>query len=104
MAHRMATDLVQHIAFLSRLALTDEEAALFSAQFSAIIDYFDRLGEVDVTAVAPFTQPPITRATLRADEAQPAMPREDLLANVPRPQGDYVRVPVVLENPVAETA
>ncbi len=98
MSQRIDSDLVQHIAFLTRLALTEEETALFSEQFSAIIDYFDVLGEVDVSAVAPFTQPQITQAELREDVAHPSMAREDFLANIPQRQGDYVRVSMVLEN------
>ncbi|MEJ5308980.1 MAG: Asp-tRNA(Asn)/Glu-tRNA(Gln) amidotransferase subunit GatC [Anaerolineae bacterium] len=98
MSQHIDKDLVQHIALLTRLALTEEETALFSEQFSAIIDYFAMLGEVDVAAVAPFTQPQITRAELREDVAQPSMAREDFLANVPQRQGNAVRVSVVLEN------
>ncbi len=98
MSQRIDKDLVQHIALLTRLALTEEETTLFSAQFSAIINYFDRLGEVDICDVAPFTQSPITRAELRDDIVRPSMPREDFLANVPQRQGDYVRVSMVLEN------
>jgi len=102
MSQRIDTDLVEHVAFLTRLALTEEETALFSEPFSAIIDYFDMLGEVDVSAVAPFTQPQITRDVLRGDVAYPSMRREDFLANVPQRQGDYVRVSMVLENPAAD--
>jgi len=98
MSQRIDTNLVKHIAFLTRLSLTEEETALFSEQFSAIIDYFDMLGEVDVAAVAPFTQPQITRAELREDVARPSMEREDFLANVPQRKGNSVRVSVVLEN------
>jgi len=98
MSQHIDRDLVQHIALLTRLALTEEETTLFSEQFSAIIDYFDMLGEVDVAAVAPFTQPQITRAELRDDVARPSMDREDFLVNVPQRKGNSVRVSVVLEN------
>ncbi len=98
MAQHIDRELVQHIALLTRLALTEAETALFSEQFSAIIDYFDMLGEVDVAAVAPFTQPQITRAELRDDVARPSMGREDFLAHVPQRKGASVRVSVVLEN------
>ncbi len=98
MSQRMDTDLVQHIAFLTRLSLTEEETVQFSEQFSAIIDYFDMLGEVDINDVAPFIQPHITRSELRGDVVRPSMVREDFLANVPQRQGGYVRVSMVLEN------
>lgn len=98
MSQRIDTNLVKHIAFLTRLSQTEEETALFNEQFSAIIDYFDMLGEVDIGAVAPFTQPQIARAELRDDVARPSMDREDFLANVPQRKGNSVRVSVVLEN------
>ena len=102
MSQRIDPDLVQHIAFLIRLSLTEEETALFSEQLSTIIDYFDMLGEVDIDAVAPFTQPQITRDELRGDVVRPSMAREDFLANVPQRQGDYVRVSMVMENQSAD--
>ncbi len=45
MSQRIDSDLVKHIAFLTRLSLTEEETALFSEQLSTIIDYFDMLGK-----------------------------------------------------------
>jgi aspartyl-tRNA(Asn)/glutamyl-tRNA(Gln) amidotransferase subunit C len=98
MTQSIDPDLVKHIAFLTRLSLTEEETALFSEQLSTIIDYFDMLGEANISDVAPFTQPQITRAELRGDVVRPSMPREDFLANIPQRQGDYVRVSMVLEN------
>jgi aspartyl-tRNA(Asn)/glutamyl-tRNA(Gln) amidotransferase subunit C len=98
MSQRIDSDLVQHIALLIRLSLSEEETGVFSEQLSTIIDYFDMLGEVDIDAIAPFTQPQIARAELRDDVVQPSMTREDFLANVPQRQGDYVRVSMVLEN------
>jgi aspartyl-tRNA(Asn)/glutamyl-tRNA(Gln) amidotransferase subunit C len=103
MSQRIDSDLVQHIALLIRLSLTEEETGLFSEQLSTIIDYFDMLGEVDIADVAPFTQPQIARAELRSDVVQPSMGREDFLANVPKRQGDYVRVSMVMENAPSET-
>lgn len=99
MSRHIDTEMVKHIAFLTRLSLTEEETAVFSEQLSTIMDYFDMLGEADIVEVAPFAQPPITREMLRQDVVQPSMAREDFLANVPQRQGVYVRVSVVLENP-----
>lgn len=90
---------VRHIAFLIRLALTDAEVDMFSKQLSTIVDYFDRLQEVDVEDVPPYRQPQMPRAELREDVARPSMPREDFLANVPQSQDGYVKVSVVLDVP-----
>lgn len=92
-------DQVRHIGFLIRLALTDDEVELFSEQLSSIVDYFDRLAEVDVTDVSPYRHAPMGRADLREDELRPTLAREDFLANAPQHSGGYVKVPVVLEVP-----
>ena len=86
---------VRHIGFLIRMALTEDEVEMFSEQLSSIVDYFDRLAEVDVTDVPPYRQPPMARAQLREDVVRPTMAREDFLANAPQRLGGYVRVPVV---------
>ena len=88
---------VRHIAFLVRLDLSEQEVETFSRQMSTIVDYFDRLQEVDVADVPPYRQRPMEREELRADEVTPPMPRRDFLANAPRHQDGYVQVPVVLE-------
>lgn len=95
--HRIDTEQVRHIAQLIRMAVTEEEMAAFSEQMSTIIDYFDLLGEADVSDVAPASQPPISRAHLRADEPTPSLPREDFLANAPRQRDAYVQVAMVLD-------
>jgi len=87
---------VRHIGSLIRLALTDDEVEMFSEQLSSIVDYFDRLAEVDVTDVPPYRQPPMARAQLREDVVRPSMAREDFLANAPQRFGGYIKVPVVV--------
>ncbi len=97
--HVIDQALVKHVAFLIRLALTDDEVATFTEQLSTIVTYFDRLAEVDVTDVPPYRQPQMGRARLRDDEVRPSMAREDFLANAPQQQDGFVRVPVVLDVP-----
>ena len=88
-------DMVKHVAFLVRLGIQEEEAQAFSHQFTAIIDYFHLLNEVDTDKVAPACETSNTRNVMRADEVQPSMPRADFLKNVPRQDGEYVQVPLV---------
>jgi aspartyl-tRNA(Asn)/glutamyl-tRNA(Gln) amidotransferase subunit C len=98
-SHVIDEALVKHLAYLIRLALTDDEVALFTGQLSTIVGFFDRLAEVDVADVPPYRQAQMGRARLREDEAQPSLAREDFLANAPQQQDGFVRVPVVLDVP-----
>ena len=89
--------MVRHVAFLVRLGISEAEAQAFSHQFTSIIEYFHLLNEVDTVDVPPAYQSSNIRNSMRADEVQPSMPREDFLKNVPRRDGDYVQVPLVFK-------
>jgi aspartyl-tRNA(Asn)/glutamyl-tRNA(Gln) amidotransferase subunit C len=89
------TGMVEHVAALVRLGITEEEARAFSHQFSKIIDYFKLLNEVDTQAVLAANEIPVLRSVMREDEVEASMPREDFMENVPRREGSKVRVPPV---------
>ena len=44
---------VRKVAALARLALTDDEVALFSAQLASILEYANRIQNVDTTGIPP---------------------------------------------------
>ncbi len=88
--------MVKHVAFLVRLGIQEEEARAFSHQFTAIIDYFHLLNEVDTQAVKPACETSNTHGVMRPDEVQPSMPRQDFMKNVPRQEGAFIQVPQVL--------
>jgi aspartyl-tRNA(Asn)/glutamyl-tRNA(Gln) amidotransferase subunit C len=92
---RIDPEHVRHIAFLTRLALTEAEVQTFSEQLSTIIDYFDLLGEADIEGVPPAHQPQMARGALREDDVRPSMARDDFLENAPQREGPYVKVSVV---------
>ena len=86
-------DTVKHIANLIRLKIDDEEAVLFSRQFSQIIEYFQILNEIDTQDVLPANEiSPITNI-YREDEEHSSMSREEFLKNVPKTEGQFVTVP-----------
>jgi aspartyl-tRNA(Asn)/glutamyl-tRNA(Gln) amidotransferase subunit C len=94
-AFTIDAEMVKHVAYLVRLGIQEEEAQAFSHQFTAIIDYFHLLNEVDTNDVTPASEASSTRNVLREDEVGPSMPREAFLKNVPQTDGDYVQVPLV---------
>jgi len=88
---------VEHIAELARLALSDEEKALYQEQLSAILEYAERLQAVDTSAIPPTATVLPLRSVMRADEPRDSMSREDVLANAPRSEADCFRVQAVLD-------
>ncbi len=88
---------VEHIAELARLSLTDAEKALYRDQLSAILDYATVLQQVDTSAISPTATVLPLRNVMRTDEVEPAMAREDVLANAPDVEEGYFRVRAILE-------
>ncbi|MDD2923492.1 MAG: Asp-tRNA(Asn)/Glu-tRNA(Gln) amidotransferase subunit GatC [Anaerolineales bacterium] len=96
MTQTIDTKTVKHVATLARMGITDEEAQKFSGQFSAIIEYFNMLNEVDTENVTPASDIANAQNILREDEVKPSMSREEFLKNAPKTERGYVKVPTVL--------
>ena len=89
---------VEHVAELAQLALSDEEKELFGRQLSTILEYAERLQQLDTDAIPPTSTVLPLENVMRRDEARPSLPLADVLANAPTVEADCFRVPVVLED------
>ncbi len=96
MTQTIDTKTIKHVANLVRLGISEEEAQKFSGQFSAIIDYFNMLNEVDTENVIPASDVANAENVLREDVVKPSMDREEFLKNAPQSERGYVKVPTVL--------
>lgn len=94
---KLSREEVQHIATLARLALSDEEQALYQEQISAILEYFERLQELDTEAIAPTATVLPLRSVMRRDEPRQPSSREDILVNAPAAEEGCFKVPAVLD-------
>jgi len=88
---------VDHIAELAKLSLTEEEKTRFQGQLSEVLDYVQRLQELDTDDIPPTSTVLPLRSVMRADAVKPSAPTATLLANAPKASGDSFAVPVVLE-------
>lgn len=93
----LTPEQVRHIARLARVGLTDKEVARFQSQLSEILDYFERLGEVDSENVPPTAHTLDMRNVMRDDEPRDSLDRDEVLANAPQREDDCFRVRAVLE-------
>lgn len=97
MAERLTIEEVEHIAELAKLGLTEEEKRTFQVQLSAILAYFEKLQEVDTSAIPPTATVLPLRSVMREDEIEPSLTPEEVLANAPDREDDAFRVPAVLD-------
>jgi aspartyl-tRNA(Asn)/glutamyl-tRNA(Gln) amidotransferase subunit C len=94
---QITIDEVRHIAFLARLALTEEEEKVFTGQLSAVLEHAARLAEVQTEHISPTASVLDLRAPLRPDVPRPCPPRAKILSNAPDSEEGMFRVPPVLE-------
>lgn len=94
----LSMEEVEHVAWLARLALTDEEKRVMAEQLGRILDYMEKLRELDTADVPPtFHALEGMRVPLREDRPRPGLDREEALAAAPDRSGDFFRVPRVGE-------
>ena len=93
-----APDLnVKYVAHLARLSLTPEEEQRIGAQLGQVLDYIEKLKEVDVSGVEPTAHAfPLINVT-RPDEVRPSISNEDALRNAPSQANGLFMVPKIVE-------
>ncbi|MBC8203310.1 MAG: Asp-tRNA(Asn)/Glu-tRNA(Gln) amidotransferase subunit GatC [Planctomycetes bacterium] len=92
----MTTDVVRHVAKLSRLALTDTEIEKTIEDLSSIFSHIDKLKEVDTAGVEPLDHPTELLNRDRDDEIGATLSQQQVLENAPAVRDVYIDVPKVL--------
>ena len=91
---------VAYVADLAHLELSAEERVRFLRDLNSILEYVDRLNELDTSQVQPMTQPRHEEIDLRDDILEglrKSLPHDVALANAPDADGTFFRVPKVIE-------
>jgi aspartyl-tRNA(Asn)/glutamyl-tRNA(Gln) amidotransferase subunit C len=88
---------VEHVAHLARLGLSDQEKNVLQEQLSGILEYMRTINELATSEIPPTAQViPLTNV-MREDEVRPSLPSEAILRNAPEREGEFFRVPPVLD-------
>ena len=89
----------EHIAKLARLGLSDEEIAKYQRDLSSILDYVEKLKEVNIEGVEPFTHPLAISNVARADIARKKSAEQvkKLTEAMPETKGGFLKVKSVFE-------
>lgn len=88
---------VEYVAMLARIELSEEEKDLYSEQLSTILDFFDRLKEVDTEDVPPTSHVLDLVNAYRPDQVRPSLDVDEVLRNAPDRANRYFRVPKILD-------
>ena len=90
-------DLLDKMAHLSRLEFDERDADKMIQDMTEIVDWVEKLKEVDTEGVEPLTTMSHEVNALRDDEVQEHLSHDRALRHAPKKDADYFRVPKVLE-------
>ncbi len=65
----ISRDQVQHVARLARIKLAESEEEKFEKELSSILDFVEKLNEVDTAGVLPLTGGTMLQNVMRQDPA-----------------------------------
>src|SRR5947209_20392426 len=100
---------VSYVADLANLELTSDERRRMLRDLNSILDYIDRLNQLDTTNVPPMAQVSDRYGAadkqgtarfayaMRPDELRPCLPHEEAMRNAPDTDGTFFKVPKVVE-------
>jgi aspartyl-tRNA(Asn)/glutamyl-tRNA(Gln) amidotransferase subunit C len=87
---------VEKIANLARLYLSDDEKNILSKELSVILEYMDKLNELNTSNVKPLSHPLDLVNVFREDQLGESLSTEDALKNAPDKTDKYFKVPKVI--------
>ena len=85
------------MAILARLDLTPDEQEQLAGQLDRILEYMDKLNELDTDGVEPMSHAVEVVNVLRPDRAVNEPRTEALLSNAPARDDDFLSVPKIIE-------
>ena len=88
---------VRKVARLARLRAPEERLEPLAQELSAIINWIEQLGEVDVEGVEPMTSAVAVKLPMREDVVTEGGDPAKVLANAPLAKDNFFVVPKVVE-------
>ena len=89
---------VEHVAKLARLQFKDAEKEKYTHQLNEILEYMEKLNELDTTNVEPLSQVIELSNVFREDKVKPSSLREEMLKNAPEKNDEFFKVPKVISD------
>jgi aspartyl-tRNA(Asn)/glutamyl-tRNA(Gln) amidotransferase subunit C len=83
---------VHHIAGLADIGISAGELDTFTAQFNAILDYFDVLDRVQGEGAVTCDLSNV----MREDATEPSLPQEEVLRNAAAQEDGFIKAPRVM--------
>ena len=93
MANIISDETIEYVGILSKLELSGEEKEQAKKDMGRMLDYIDKLGELDTTGVEPMSHVFPVQNVFREDVVTNGDTREQLLSNAPHEKDGMFMVP-----------
>lgn len=97
MANIITDETIEYVGILAKLELSDEEKEQAKKDMGSMLDYIDKLGELDTTGVEPMSHVFPVNNVFREDIVTNADDRENILKNAPEEKDGMFVVPRTFE-------
>ena len=97
MANIITDETIEYVGILAKLELSDEEKEQAKKDMGRMLDYIDKLGELDTSNVEPMSHVFPVQNVFREDVVTNGDEREQLLSNAPQEKDGMFVVPKTFE-------
>lgn len=97
MANVISDETMEYVGILAKLSLSPQEKEEAKKDMSRMLDYIDRLNELDTSGVEPMSHIFPVNNVFREDVVENEDDREHMLANAPQKKDGTYMVPKTIE-------
>lgn len=89
---------IHHVAKLANLKLSSDEETKFATQLSSVLDYINKLNELNTSNVEPTSQVTGLENVMREDKAAPSLPQLEALSQAKHTHNGMFAVKGIFDN------
>lgn len=93
---KISKEEVLHVANLARLSLDEAAIERFADQIGTVLEYVDKLNQIDTEGVTPTSHAIFLSNAFREDVVLDHLERDDALANAPENEDGSFIVPKII--------
>lgn len=93
---KLTKEEVNHIAHLARIGMSDSDVEIFQVELKKLLDEVSKITDIKGYDDEIMFTPSENKATMREDIEGEMLSAKEALANVPKKNGNFVEVPVMI--------
>lgn len=97
MANVISEETIEYVGILAKLELSDEDKENAKKDMASMLDYIDKLGELDTEGIEPMSHIFPVQNVMREDVVTNGDGSDDTLKNAPESNGEAFIVPKTVD-------